>query len=126
LKVEPLFRRMTGGSLLQWAMVDGSPPPDSHWTESEEVSCPTLGSYRLLNLLGEGGMGRVYLAKHLVSGGLFAVKVLRPELTLDRSAVRRFISEARTVSSLGHPNIVRVIDVAEPPAGGGGGAQLEE
>jgi serine/threonine protein kinase len=93
-------------------------PIDPHGqTEQGEVSYPTLGSYRLLNLLGEGGMGRVYLAKHLVSGSFVALKVIRPELTIDRSTVRRFIAEARTVSRIGHPNIVRVLDVAEPSSG---------
>jgi serine/threonine protein kinase len=87
-------------------------------TEQGEVSYPTLGSYRLLNLLGEGGMGRVYLAKHLVSGAVVALKVIRPELTISRSTVRRFIAEARTVGRIGHPNIVRVLDVAEPSSGG--------
>jgi serine/threonine protein kinase len=95
------------------------PPADPHKTEPGEVSYPTLGGYRLLNLLGEGGMGRVYLAKHLVSGAVFALKVLRPELTIDRSAVRRFITEARVVSSVGHPNVIRIVDVAEPSSAGG-------
>jgi serine/threonine protein kinase len=88
--------------------------PDPERTEQGDETFATLGSYRLLSLLGEGGAGRVYLAKHLVSGSMVAVKVLRPELTIDRSAVRRFIAEARTVSQLGHPGVVRVVDVALP------------
>lgn len=98
----------------------GLPPvaQDQDRTEQSEESYATLGSYRLLSLLGEGGTGRVYLAKHLVSGSVVAVKVLRPELTVDRSAVRRFIAEARTVSQLGHPGLVRVVDVVEPSANG--------
>ena len=64
-------------------------------------------------------MGRVYLANDLRNGRAVAVKVLRPEFTVDRSTLRRFIAEARTVSQLGHPNIVRVEEFIETSADGG-------
>lgn len=59
-------------------------------------------------------MARVYLAKHLVTGGMVAIKALKPESYARPSDVRRFIAEARTVSRLGHPHIVRVEEVVEP------------
>jgi eukaryotic-like serine/threonine-protein kinase len=92
-------------------------PPEP--TERSAETPTVLGAYRLLSLIGEGGMGRVYLARHTRTGMASAVKILRPELAANRSAVRRFIAEARTVCRIGHVNIVRVLDFIEPESGAG-------
>ncbi len=66
-----------------------------------------LGRYRLLDLLGEGGMSQVYLAQHDMIGQKCAIKVLTTTHLQDSSKLARFHREAQAVSSLSHPNIVR-------------------
>src|SRR5262245_60259297 len=72
-----------------------------------------LGSYEIVSSLGQGGMGAVYRARDLKLGREVALKVLSPELASDSERLRRFEQEARTASSLSHPNIVHIYDVGE-------------
>ena len=67
--------------------------------------------YRLLELLGVGGMGAVYLCEHMYMKRLVALKVLPVEKLADPSALLRFYREARAVAALDHPNIVRAYDI---------------
>lgn len=71
-----------------------------------------VGEYRVLDLLGRGGMGEVYCAQHTKIGRLAAIKVLTstPEET---AAMERFRNEARIQSSLSHPNIAALYDFIE-------------
>jgi serine/threonine protein kinase len=70
--------------------------------------------YEVLNWIGGGGMAQVFLARHRVTGGLFAVKVLAEHLCHDPTVVQRFIQEARTAATLsGHPNVVSIFDVGQ-------------
>jgi serine/threonine-protein kinase len=69
-----------------------------------------VGKYRLLAQLGEGGMGTVYRAEHVVLGSPAAVKILLPQFTQDRVVVDRFFQEARAASSIRHAGIVEVFD----------------
>ncbi|HEY5937321.1 MAG TPA: serine/threonine-protein kinase [Kofleriaceae bacterium] len=73
----------------------------------------TFGTYRVIGLLGEGGMGSIYIGAHTRLSRHVAIKVLRPELANRKDAVARFFDEARTVNSLRHPNIVESIDMVE-------------
>ncbi len=75
-----------------------------------------LGQYRLLEVLGQGGMGVVYKALHVPLEKIVAVKVLSPRRLADPDAVLRFQREARAVARLEHPHIVRAMDAGE--AGG--------
>ncbi|MFO0553414.1 MAG: protein kinase [Polyangiaceae bacterium] len=68
------------------------------------------GGYVILELVGVGGMGRVYRAEQKVLGRTVAVKIVHPHLLGDESASARFITEARAASRLNHPNSVGVID----------------
>jgi serine/threonine protein kinase len=74
-----------------------------------------LNNYELVSLLGEGGMGMVYLARHTYMGRRAAVKILRPELLHDKSLVDRFMEEARATNAIKHPNIIDIIDVGMIP-----------
>lgn len=70
-----------------------------------------LGKYRLLKLLGKGGMSSVYLAEHVLMRRQCAIKVLPTKRVNDTSYLGRFHREAQAVASLDHPNIVRAYDV---------------
>src|SRR5262249_57691696 len=66
----------------------------------------------ILSPLGAGGMGEVWRARDTRLGRDVAIKVLPPELDSDPGRLKRFEREARAVSSLSHPNIVTVFEVA--------------
>jgi serine/threonine-protein kinase len=70
----------------------------------------TVGNYRITRLLGQGGMGTVYLAEHPGIGRKAAVKILHPALARDRDMVTRFLNEARAVNAIHHPGIVEIFD----------------
>ncbi|MDP3113274.1 MAG: serine/threonine-protein kinase, partial [Candidatus Cloacimonadaceae bacterium] len=65
-----------------------------------------LRDYHIISLLGEGGMGEVYLAEEVMLGRQVAIKRLSPNLTKDAQFSERFINEARIQARLIHPNIV--------------------
>ncbi len=73
----------------------------------------SLGVYKLLDVLGEGGMGRVFLAEHSLLGRKVAIKVLRSEYATDPFVVKRFFAEARTVNQISHDNIVEITDFVD-------------
>ncbi len=72
-----------------------------------------LGSYLILDQIGTGGMGQVYLAEHINMRRLVALKVLPPYSFDDAVARERFFREARAAGTLDHPNIVRVFDLCQ-------------
>jgi len=69
-----------------------------------------VGGYLVEDVLGSGGMGVVYGATHPLIGKRAAIKVLKPELSHEPAAVERFVTEARAVNQIGHPNIVDIFD----------------
>jgi serine/threonine-protein kinase len=71
----------------------------------------TVGSFRIVRKLGEGGMGSVYLGEHTVIGSKVAVKFLHRHLAVHDELVERFYAEARAVNLIGHENIVNIFDM---------------
>ena len=73
--------------------------------------------YRLVKKLGEGGMGEVYVAEHMHIEKRVALKLLHAAVLSNPEAVTRFRQEARSASSIGHPNIVQIDDFGTLPDG---------
>src|SRR5437763_5069584 len=72
-----------------------------------------LGRYEIRSKIGEGGMGEVYLAQDTELVRTVAVKVLPTDLANDPNRMRRFVQEARTASSLSHPNVAHIYEIEE-------------
>ena len=70
-----------------------------------------IGKYILLGLLGRGGMGSVFLARHVDMKHQAALKIISRRVGRDPASRERFMSEARAAASLDHPNIVRAFDI---------------
>jgi serine/threonine-protein kinase len=91
--------------------------------DAPEDEDPLIGqvlaaSYEVIGVIGEGGMGRVYKARHMrLKNKGFAVKVLHQELARQPEVVTRFQREAEAASGLAHPNVVAVHDVNTTPDG---------
>src|SRR6188474_1287928 len=82
-----------------------------------------IAQYRVVGPLGAGGMGEVYLAQDQSLERSVALKVLPNDLTRSDDRVRRFVQEAKSASSLNHPNIVTIYEIGQEPvknASGGG------
>ncbi|MEO7730050.1 MAG: serine/threonine-protein kinase, partial [Kofleriaceae bacterium] len=90
-----------------------APPPSRNADDPDDYQGAVLGSYRVLELLGKGGMGYVYRAEHVKLGREVALKLLRRDYASRRDAVARFFQEARTVNRVRHRNIVDVTDFVE-------------
>ncbi len=90
---------------------DSVQTPSDGGTQSPESDPELLaGRYRLGKALGEGGMGQVYRAEHVLMKKQVAIKVLRRELSADDEIVARFHREARAAAALDHPNVCQATD----------------
>ena len=105
----PTSRRATSRRCRRWTW----PPDGSRARRKRRAVTGRIGAYDVLSLIGRGGMGEVYLAHDTRLGRNVAVKLLRPGLTSNRDAVRRFEQEARAASSLNHPNIVTIYEIGD-------------
>ena len=95
-----------------------SAKPHSQWSDTAAVveGRPALGSvlggkFRTVRQLGEGGMGVVFEAEHILSGKHVAIKWMQPDVASQPQAVERFLREARACALVRHPNVVDVYDV---------------
>jgi serine/threonine-protein kinase len=88
----------------------GAAAGSSESTKDPLVGRTIGGSYVILDLVGVGGMGRVYRAEQRMLGRTVAIKVIHPHLLSDEQSVARFYNEARAASRLNHPNSVSIID----------------
>ncbi len=82
-----------------------------------DIGSVVNGKYRLVRILGDGGMGSVYEAMHAVLGTRVAIKVLHPELARRTGLVERFLQEARVAAQIRSPHVVQVVDVDRTPDG---------
>ncbi|HKR21407.1 MAG TPA: protein kinase, partial [Pyrinomonadaceae bacterium] len=85
-------------------------------TETGSMTGVTIGHYKLLQLLGSGGMGDVYLSRDLTLGRQVALKLLTPQIADNNDLARRFEHEARLASRISHPNVAHIYEIGE--AGG--------
>jgi serine/threonine protein kinase len=87
-------------------------PEETVYEKRNEIQIGDLfaGRYEIVSVLGEGGMGLVYKARHKLMNRFVAVKVIRSELVSNTLLTQRFQKEAMAVSQLKHPNIVMVYD----------------
>ncbi|MFW6051294.1 MAG: protein kinase domain-containing protein [Myxococcota bacterium] len=98
---------------------DAHPPSYAHCPKTGKditagealVGRVIAGKYKVVGVLGEGGMGAVYVAEHLLLGRMVAIKRLHPELAAEEKSVRRFQREARAAGATGHAHIVDVLDM---------------
>jgi len=92
---------------------DATPLQDAPDDEDPMIGAVLGGSYEVIRMVGEGGMGRVYEARHQrLTTKRFAVKMLHPDLARQPEVVTRFQREAEASSVLSHPNVVEVFDVS--------------
>jgi Tol biopolymer transport system component len=94
-----------GGEVVRKSIVEEPRQPLPNGT--------VVGPYRILNLIGAGGMGDVYRARDERLGRDVALKVLPPILTDDRERVDRFAQEAKSASALNHPHIVAIYEIGQ-------------
>jgi len=111
--LEHVLRHISSEMLSQPSADGNNAPIKADKQRSIALGGTMLGPYRLLKLLGEGGMGQVYLAQHSRLEMVVAVKVLAEHLSHNPQAISRFDREMKAVGRFNHPNIVRATDAGE-------------
>ncbi|MFO0659083.1 MAG: serine/threonine-protein kinase [Polyangiaceae bacterium] len=97
---------------------DATPLVDAVAEEDTLIGATLGDSYRIVRAIGEGGMGRVYEARHVrLPNRRYAVKVLHAEYSRQNETVMRFQREAEAASGIGHSNVITVFDVSTTPDG---------
>jgi serine/threonine-protein kinase len=92
---------------------DGQPLPET----SDALLGTEIGRYRLARMIGEGGMGQVYLAVQPAIGSRVAIKILSDQCARNPELLERFFAEAKAVNLIRHEHIVSVMDLAQLPDG---------
>ncbi|MBS1148415.1 MAG: Serine/threonine protein kinase [Myxococcaceae bacterium] len=89
----------------------GGPPDPNAAAVIDPLIGMTIGSFRIVKMIGKGGMGTVYQGEQTVIGSKVAIKILHDHLASNASLVSRFYAEARAVNLIGHENIVNIFDM---------------
>jgi len=96
--------------LQQQTNADSPRPTNEQTVDDPRIGVVLDSKYKLIESLGEGGMGSVFRAERLHIGDEVAVKLLHHELVREKQALERFRREARTAASIRHPNVVSIHD----------------
>lgn len=113
LAPEPLHRPGSAGEMEQRLITSSEIISGT----SENLTNVRAGSYRIVKLLGFGGIGSVWLAEHPVIGAKVAIKVLHDQMCQNEEAVQRFVLEAQAVNRIDSPHIVKTFDFGKLPDG---------
>lgn len=100
-------------SLADFGDTENSGTNNSRPRAQSLEAAPRIPGYEMIRVLGRGGMGRVFLARHASLNRLVAVKVLSMELANSPQLVARLRAEAQSLAALKHPNVLQVFDVVE-------------
>jgi len=112
-----IWSGVSGSCKIRGHMTVAGGPPGAPGTDDPLLGRVLSERYRILRKLGEGGMGVVYLAEHVVIEKKIALKVLFPDLTRRADLVQRFIQEAKSASRIGHENVIDITDFGQSPEG---------
>jgi len=108
---------------VQFCPVDGAKPIAIGGGVAEDpfVGVVLGNKYRIEKKIGEGGMGKIYLSRHITLNKRYAIKMLNPEFSNNQEAIERFRREAVAAAELDHPNIINVTDIDYSAQDGRGG-----
>lgn len=99
--------------MIREFVVQNRPDVDGTYTAENSLIGKTLKHYKVLSVIGEGGMALVYKARDERNSEIVALKVLKRGETVDQENLQRFLKEFKTGSKLNHPNIMQVFEIGE-------------
>ncbi|MBX3475335.1 MAG: protein kinase [Planctomycetes bacterium] len=99
--------------MIREFVVQRRPDSDGTYTAENSLIGKTLKHYKVLSVIGEGGMALVYKSRDERNSSIVALKVLKRGETVDQENLQRFLKEFKTGSKLNHPNIMQVFEIGE-------------